>query len=124
MSKREFVEKDGKKYLVKTVRVDIDMHSFIGSLDNLGVFVHQLKQQYGESAILDIYQYYDDIEFYIEYKTPETDKEREKRLLKEKKAAETRKKNVEKRLKNEEDKKEKALKELERLAKELGKKII
>lgn len=112
--KQEFVDKDGKKYLLKRKRKEIDLDD--GTLDSQIAHLEFLREEYGGDAKLyyDIVGYDGYFEPYLEYNEPETDKEREKRLKQSRVAKEAA---LKRKLKKEQEEKEL----LEKLWKKHGK---
>ena len=114
--KQEFVDKDGKKYLLKRKRKDLSCYLDDGTLDSQITLLEELRKEYGGDAKLyyDVVGYEGYFEPYLEYNEPETDKEREKRLAKARVAKEAA---LKRKLKKEQEEKEL----LEKLWKKHGK---
>jgi hypothetical protein len=75
-----------KRYLEVRESKSLSMYDFDGSLDSVAMFVNDLKREYGEAAILDFSQSYDDVDVTVSWYRQETDIERDKRLAKARKA--------------------------------------
>jgi len=75
-----------KRYLEVRESKSLSMYDFDGSLDDVAMFVNDLKREYGADAILDFSQNYEDVDVEVRWFRQETDLERNKRLAKARKA--------------------------------------
>lgn len=121
----EYIEINGKQYLIKTRSLNITNEINEKNISEVKKYLDFLFGQYGEESTIStsVIEHWDSdfiAEIYFNYKEVETDAEYDKRIKfeervkKEKARAQERKQNKE----------QNEMKQLERLAKKLGKKII
>jgi hypothetical protein len=64
----------------------LSIYDFEGPISSIQNYLDGLAKEYGESACIDICQSWDELEISIQYNSPESDKERDKRLADARKA--------------------------------------